>query len=243
MKKILYIAVCAVTTFSLFGCTPSSNGQGNNNEEQSAQQGTEDTEFAKAVEDYFPTDDMYRSYNGYAEAGLEVRFDEKEQEGSAVIYKYDGAMNDGRGSYEDRDDERTFEVTYTVSGNTVKEHVDNDDYMAESENNVYSRIADQIVLSGKIEEGESWEQEVKLDGKTVTAVTTITEVTDDSFKTVLEAEADGYRDGKYTEERTYTKSKGITSFSNTPLGSDEDDMLIFGYGYSVENKQSITGMI
>ena len=59
----------------------------NNNEEQSAQQGTEDTEFAKAVEDYFPTDDMYRSYNGYAEAGLEVRFDEKEQEGSAVVYK------------------------------------------------------------------------------------------------------------------------------------------------------------
>lgn len=59
----------------------------------------------------------------------------------------------------------------------------------------------------------------------------------------MEAEADGYRDGKYTEERTYTKSKGITSFSNTP-GSvrHDDDMLIFGYGYSVENKQSITGM-
>ena len=237
MKKFLYIAVCIAAAVSVFGCTPSENEQNDVNTEQ----GAENTEFADSVKEYFPTDDLYRVYNGYAEAGFEIKYDGTEENSAVTVYKYEGAMNDERGGSEDGD--RTFYVTYTVSEDSVVEHVENSDYMAESKNRLYSAIADQVKKKKKIEEGNSWEQEVELDGKTVTAVTTITEVDDESFQTVLEAEADGYKDGKYTEQRTYTKLKGLTSFSNTPKGSDEDDTLIFGYGYSIDNKQSITGMI
>ena len=58
---------------------------------------------------------------------------------------------------------------------------------------------------------------MEIDGSPTVLETTITEVTDEGFSTVSMAEAEGYRDGKYTEERTYTKGIGLTSFSNTPM--------------------------
>ena len=237
MKKLLYFAVCAVLAFSLFGCTKS----GTDNPGQNVQQQEDNDKYLESVKDYFPDDNLYRSYNGYAEAGFEVRFDGVEKNESMTVYKYAGAMNDERGTEEDGN--RTFNVTYTISNNTIIESVTNEDPMAESENNVYSKLKDLVVLSGNIEEGGSWEQPVELDGKELTAKTTITEVTEDGFKTVTEVEAEGYKDGTYTEERTYTKGKGLTGFNNTPYGSDKDDMLIFGYAYSIDNEESITGMI
>ena len=230
MKKLLYFALSAVLAFSLIGCTKS----GTDNPGQNVQQ--QEDKYLEAVKDYFPDDNLYRSYNGYAEAGFEVEKNE-----AMTVYKYAGAMNDERGTDEDGD--RTFYVTYTISNNTIIESVTNEDPMAESKNNVYSKLKDLVVLSGNIEEGGNWEQTVELDGKELTAKTTITEVTEDSFKTITEVEAEGYKDGKYTEQRTYTKGKGLTGFNNTPYGSDKDDMLIFGYAYSIDNEESITGMI
>ncbi len=235
MKKVLYMAVCAVTAVSLFGCTPQTDEPDNN-----IQQTDENNEYLESIEEYFPTDNIYRSYHGYAEAGFETCYYDFEQNEEMTVYKYMGAMNDERLS--DSDGERTFIVTYTISGDRVVEHVENNDPLAESENNLYSKIEDLTVLSGEIKEGNCWTDEVELDGVMTEAVTEITQVTEDSFKTVTTAEADGYKDGKYTEERIYTKGVGLTSFSNTPYGSDKDDTLIFGYGFTVGNEESITGV-
>lgn len=244
MKKFAYVLLCAFMAFSLASCA----AQGQNGE-SSQQEETEDNKDSKnetengggldieEVKAYFPEDDRYRVYNGYAEAGFEVWFRESVTEGDLLKYVYDGAMNDERGG---EDGERTFEVTYTIGDGKVTEDVKNSDYMAESENRIYSKIEDMVVLSGAIEEGNSWEQTVEIDGKETVLKTTITEVEENSFTTVSEAEAEGYKDGKYTEERTYTKGTGLTSFSNTPYGSDKDDMLIFGYGFSIDNEYSVT---
>ena len=244
MKKFAYILICAFMAVSLGACD---SGQGKTEEVQTQEEvqteqdetGTEVSGEVKEAEAYFPTDDKYRIYNGYAEAGFEVWYEDTVEEDGAVKYIYGGAMNDERGTVDG--EARTFEVTYTIKDGSITESVDNADYMAESENRLYSKIPDMVVLSGAIEEGNSWEQEVEIDGAKTTLKTTITEVGEDSFTTVSEAEAEGYKDGKYTEERTYTKGKGLTSFSNTPYGSDKDDMLIFGYGFSIENEYSITG--
>ncbi|MCD8036651.1 MAG: hypothetical protein LUE88_04615 [Clostridiales bacterium] len=233
MKKLMYIMICVMLSAALFGC---STQTADTDAEQTAQM----DEYLESIEEYFPTDGTYRSYHGYSESSFEVVYYDFEQNDKMTVYKYIGAMNDERMSEEG---ERTFIVEYTVADGQVVEHVENSDSLAESENNVYSKIQDMIVLSGDIEVGNSWEQEVVLDGNIVTAVTEITEVTDDSFKTVTTAEADSYADGVYTEERTYTKGVGLISFSNTPYGSDVDDTLIFGYAFSVGGEESITGLI
>ena len=251
MKRFYYILVCIVMMLSFAGCTAGSDKDDKEPVKQETQQETEKDENiensqgeldAEAVDEYFPQDDKYRTYNGYAEAGFEVKFLGKEtDDGGSIEYKYKGAMNDERGTIDDK--ARVFDVTYTVEDGKVVENVDNEDYMADSEDRLYSKIEDMVVLSGAIEEGNSWEQKVEIDGVETTLKTTITKVMDDSFTTVSEAEAEGYKDGKYTEERTYTKGQGLTSFSNTPYGSDKDDTLIFGYGFSIENESSLTGMI
>ena len=253
MKKYAYILVCAVMAVSMAGCTNSADNGGNNSQTQSENNGQSGQKEnngsamgqgeldAEAVSEYFPQDNKYHIYNGYAEAGFETKFVGIENDDDGMEYKYVGAMNDERGMIDEK--VRVFEVTYTVGGGKVTESVDNEDYMAESEDRLYSKIEDMVILSGAIEEGSSWEQPVEIDGVKTTLKTTITKVGEDSFTTVSEAEAEGYKNGKYTEERTYTKGQGLTSFSNTPYGSDKDDTLIFGYGFSMDSDVSITGMI
>ena len=240
MKKLAFIAVCAMLAFS--GCTQNAadgeNIENTENTENGTETGDDQTGLdAEEIREYMPVNDKFRLYHGYAEAGFEIHFLRTEDDG--LVYVYEGAMNDERGA---EDGPRTFEVTYSIEDGAVVESVENHDYMAESETTLYSKIEDMIVLQGPIEEGNSWEQAVEIDGNPTVLETTITEVTDEGFSTVSMAEAEGYRDGKYTEERTYTKGIGLTSFSNTPYGSDKDDLLIFGYGYTVENDESITGM-
>ncbi|MDD5945182.1 MAG: hypothetical protein PUD43_05650 [Clostridia bacterium] len=242
MKKLIYTAVCMMTALALFGCSAGvTKAPENNQSEQNTENDSKDNDaYLESIKEYFPTDNLYRLYHGYAESGFEIRYEDFEENDDMAVFKYVGAMNDERG---DESDERTFRVSYTVVDGIVAEQVENADTMAESSDNVYSKIKGLVVLSGAIEEGNSWEQEAELDGNKVVVKTTITEVTEDSFTTVTEAEAEGYKDGKYTEERTYTKGQGLTSFSNTPYGSDEDDTLIFGYSFSVANEDSVTGKI
>lgn len=225
MKRIMHILLCAIMAVSLFGCA-SEPVKDNGNE------------YAKSISEYFVTDKLYHNYHGYAESGFEIRFDGRESADGAEIYAYKGYMNDERGSRGDR----SFYVTYTIEDNKVVENVDNNDYMGESENNIYSKIEDMVILSGEIKEGNSWEQTVVFDGEEKTAVTVIDSADDISFTTVTEIEAEGYENGVYTEERTYTKGSGLTSFRNTPYGSDKDDSLVFGYNFSIANENSITGM-
>ena len=245
MKKLLYISVCAVMLFSVAGCK--SNGNSNNadnNTNNEIQQDTEqnnDAAYAETVAEYFPTDSKYRLYNGYAEAGFEIKYSGKSEnkETGSVTYSYDGAMCDGMGS----EGERVFKAVYIVEDNSVIESVENSDTNASSSRNVYSIIPDFIVLKGDIQVDNSWEQRVDIDGNGYIGTTTIINVTDDSFTTRTEIPMAGYKNNTYTEERTYKKGVGITAFNNTPYGSDEDDTLIFGYGFSTENDRSVTGEI
>ncbi len=244
MKKFYYMLICVVMAISFVGCD---SKQETNDKPQNEIQNNQDDKNVgseldvKEVEEYLPQDDKYRFYNGYAEAGFEIKFVSVEEDEDGTEYKYIGAMNDERGTIDDKP--RTFEVTYTIENGKVIENVDNDDYMGNGEDRLYSRVEDMVVLSGAIEEGNSWEQPIEIDGVKTTLRTTITAVGEDSFTTISHAEAEGYKNGEYTEERTYTKGKGLTSFNNTPYGSDEDDTLIFGYGFSTEGDSSITGMI
>jgi len=242
MKKLLYISACAVIAFSLIGCSTSSGEQNQDNtgSENSEQAINDVQKYEDEISDYLPTDNKYRLYNGYAEAGFEVKFKEKTNDSDYIIYKYIGAMCDGMGS---EGEKRIFNVTYTVGDGSVVEHVENNDPLASSSENVYSIIPDFIVLEGEIEENNSWEQNIEIDGQTYVGKTTIVSVSEDSFTTRTEIPLKGYKNDVYTEERTYTKGKGITGFSNTPYGSDTDDTLIFGYGYSTENNSSVTGEI
>ncbi len=242
MKRLLYISACAVLVFSLIGCSTSSGEQNNDNTNtENTEQIIDDVQkYADEISDYLPADSKYRLYNGYAEAGFEVKFEGKSNDSNYIVYKYIGAMCDGMGV---EGEKRTFNVTYTVGDGSVVEHVENNDSLAKSTENVYSIIPDFIVLEGDIEENNSWEQSVDIDGQTYVGKTTIVSVSEDSFTTRTEIPLKGYKNDVYTEERTYTKGKGITGFSNTPYGSDEDDTLIFGYGYSTENDSSVTGEI
>lgn len=242
MKKLLYISACAVLALSMIGCSNSSANQNNEGQNsENVEQIIDDAqEYADEVSDYLPTDDKYRLYNGYAEAGFEVKFKEMVNNENYIIYSYSGAMCDGIGL---EGKKRTFYVTYTIGDGSVVEHVENNDPFAQNKENVYSIIPDFIVLNGSIEKDNSWEQSVEVNGETHVGETTIISVSDDSFTTRTEIPLDGYKNGVYAEERTYTKGKGITGFNNTPYGSDEDDTLIFGYGYSTENNNSVTGEI
>ena len=242
MKKLLYILVCVVLALSVIGCSDSSVNQNNGNTEpQKTEQTTDDVqEYLDEISDYLPDDNKYRLYNGYAEAGFEVKFKEMVNDEDSIIYRYVGAMCDGIGV---EGEKRTFDVTYTIGNGSVVEHVENRDSFAQTKENVYSIIPDFIVLSGSIEKDNSWEQSIEINGETYVGETTIISVSDDSFTTRTEIPLDGYKNGVYAEERTYTKGKAITGFNNTPYGSDEDDTLIFGYGYSTENNNSVTGEI
>lgn len=247
MKRLLYISACTVLAFSLIGCSPLSGKQDNENSNtentntENSEQIVDDVQkYTETISDYLPSDSKYRLYNGYAEAGFEVKFKEKTNDKDYIVYKYIGAMCDGMGT---EGEKRTFDVTYTIGDGSVVEHVENKDPFAQSAENVYSIIPDFIVLEGEIEKDNSWEQSIEIDGQTVVGKTTIVSVSEDSFTTRTEISLKGYKNGVYTEERTYTKGKGITGFNNTPYGSDEDDTLIFGYGYSTENDSSVTGEI
>lgn len=245
MKRLLYISVCTVLALSLVGCSASSGKQNNENSEKEETENSEQIiddvqKYADEISDYLPSDSKYRLYNGYAEAGFEVKFKEKINDDDYIVYKYIGAMCDGMGS---EGEKRTFDVTYTIGDGSVVEHVENNDPFAKSAVNVYSIIPDFIVLEGNIEENNSWEQSIEIDGQAFVGKTTIVSVSEDSFTTRTEIPLKGYKNGVYTEERTYTKGKGITGFNNTPYGSDQDDTLIFGYGYSTENDSSISGEI
>lgn len=242
MKRLVYISACVVLAFSLIGCSVSSGEQNNvNPNTDNSEQIIDDVQkYADEISDYLPTDSKYRLYNGYAEAGFEVKFKEKTNDNDYIVYKYVGAMCDGMGS---EGEKRTFDVTYTINDGSVVEHVENNDLFAASDKNVYSIIPNFIVLEGEIEENNSWEQSVDIDDQTYVGKTTIVSVSDDSFTTRTEIPLKGYKNDVYTEERTYTRGKGITGFNNTPYGSDMDDTLIFGYGYSTENDSSVTGEI
>ena len=83
MKRFYYILVCIVMMLSFAGCTAGSNKDDKEPVKQETQQETEKDENsensqgeldAEAVDEYFPQDDKYRTYNGYAEAGFEVKF-------------------------------------------------------------------------------------------------------------------------------------------------------------------------
>ena len=241
MKKFLYFIVGMTLVFSVTACGEKTKPEEEQNEQAEGTNKEALEAYAEAAEEYLPMDEKYRLYNGYAEAGFEVQFQEKNEIPDAIGYTYKGTMTDGIGCSEDED--RTFLVHYVVyDDGMVVEYVENNDPHAESPYNVYSKVPGLIVLKGEVEEGNTWEQAMNLDGvEGLTAVTTITEVTDDTFTTVTEIEADGYAEGKYREERQYTKGVGLTGFNNTPLGSDKDDTLIFGYGFSVENDESIAG--
>lgn len=234
MKKSLYMIVCLAVSFSLIGCTSSTDKEIEKPPVEENKE-NENNLYAENVSEYFFSDDFYHLYHGYGEAGFEVHFDGIEEENDSLKYKYTGIMNDQRSDNTDR----TFIATYTIADEMVIEHVENNDSISDNKNNVYSQIQDFVVLDGEIKEGNSWQQSVVFGGEQMTAKTTITHMDESSFTTVTEIEADGYKDGKYTEERTYTKGSGLTSFSNTPYGSDVDDMLIFGYGYSIANDKSI----
>lgn len=242
MKRLLYISACAVLAFSLIGCSNSAGKQndGDPKTEDSKQVIDDVQKYADEISDYLPSDSKYRLYNGYAEAGFEVKFKEKTNDNDNIVYKYIGAMCDGMGADGEK---RTFDVTYTIGNGSVVEHVENNDPFASSAENVYSIIPNFIVLDGEIKENNSWEQSVEIKGQTFVGKTTIISVSDNSFTTRTEIPLEGYKDGVYTEERTYTMGKGITGFNNTPYGSDKDDTLIFGYGYSTENDSSVTGEI
>ena len=211
--------------FSMAGCK--SNGNSNNadsntnNEIQQDNEQNDDAAYVETVSEYFPTDEKYILQNGYAEAGFEIKYSGKSEnkETVSVTYSYDGAMCDGMGS----EGERVFKDVYIVE--------------------VYYIIPYFIVLKGDIQVDNSWEQRVDIDGKGYIGTTTIINVTDDSFTTRTEIPMAGYKNNTYTEERTYKKGVGITAFNNTPYGSDEDDTLIFGYGFSTENDRSVTGEI
>lgn len=238
MKKLIYMMVCLTVCFSFVGCTNQADKEDDNKpviEETQKDKPADNDAYAEGISEYFFTDDFYHLYYGYAESGFEVHFDGIEKEAEDVKYKYKGTMEDQR----DGDGDRTFNVSYTIADDMVIEHVENNDSLSETKNNVYSKIQDFVVLDGEIKEGNSWQQAVVFDGEEKTAKTTIKTVDKESFTTVTEIEAKGYKDGKYTEERTYTKGSGLTAFSNTPYGSDTDDTLIFGYGFSIANDKSI----
>ena len=234
MKKFIYLIAGLVVTFLLFGCGGTANDKGNDGDL------SKELEYEETISDYLPQSDKYNLYNGYSEAGFEVKFVDRQEKESAIEYNYIGAMNDERGS---EGADRTFDVKYTISNNVIIESVTNRDPLSESDKNVYSIIPDYIVLNGEIVEGNSWEQKVIIDDKEYVANTTIKEVTDETFKTVTKIEMEGYKDEVYIEERTYVKDIGLTYFSSTPYGSDEDDMLVFGYIFTIEFDESVTGLI
>ena len=108
MKRFYYILVCIVMMLSFAGCTAGSDKDDKEPVKQETQQETEKDENsedgqgeldAEAVDEYFPQDDKYRTYNGYAEAGFEVKFLGKEtDDGGSIEYKYKGAMNGRKAS-------------------------------------------------------------------------------------------------------------------------------------------------
>ena len=234
MKKFIYLIVVLAVTFLLFGCGSTVEDKGNNADLSTT------LEYEETINDYLPQSDKYNLYNGYSEAGFEVKFIDRQEKESVIEYNYIGAMNDERGS---EGADRTFDIKYTISDNIITESVTNRDPLSESDKNVYSIIPDYIVLSGKIVQGNSWEQKIVIDDKEYVVNTTITQVTDETFRTVTKMEMEGYKDGVYVEERTYVKDIGLTYFSSTPYGSDEDDTLVFGYIFTIEFDKSVTGLI
>lgn len=147
---------------------------------------------------------------------MEVKFLGKETDDDGSIeYKYKGAMNDERGTIDDK--ARVFDVTYTVEDGKVVENVDNEDYMADSEDRLYSKIEDMVVLSGAIEEGNSGEQKVEIDGVETTLKTTITKVMVDSFTTVSEAEAEGIRTESIRKKEPIQRDRGLLHSAIRPM--------------------------
>lgn len=175
---------------------------------------------------YFISDKQDIKYTGYAEQGFVLNYNDYNKQKNEYVIDYSGKMDDGYG--EDERGERKFKLEYyfhvDAKGTPMAyERIRNEDYMNPQKDNLVSIIKNYIVIWGDLENGDEWVQNVSIEGKKYTAKTIVSDVTEDSYKlnTVIN-DIEGYKDKRYTEQRTYEKNKGLVSLSCSVKGMDSD---------------------
>lgn len=167
-------------------------------------------------------------YNGAVEFGYILYYEGMEEKGDTLNIKYRGEMNDGYG--EDERGSRQFYVTYQITDGQIVEIIDNQDYLRNRSDVLSSVIPNFVALKGAIEEGASWEQTVSVNGVDYTAITTITEASDDGFRTDTVIDGiEGYPDNTYSEVRVYKAGLGLAVYGCSIPG---DEAFSFGYTFT-----------
>lgn len=184
---------------------------------------TVENNFKKVTVDMFGAKNFPKSvheinYSGICEYGYVLTSKVIKDKDVATIITYKGYMRDGLG---DEGGIRNFDLTYTITNNSVKQSIKNNDKHVKNKHLLDSIIPDKIVLSKSLQKNYKWEQNFLYNGKNKKAVSTIKDITVDSdkkkiYKVVTEVNnMPEYPNNKYIETVKYKEGIGIIEFSST----------------------------
>ncbi len=191
--------------------------------------------YNQELANYFPiVEGTVLKYYGTAEYGQTLTLNNVTENKENLVLDFNGEILDVSGGEGPSRDELLFETQYEINKDSVIESQMNADRRFSQ-----SIIREQIVLKAPIEEGESWEQTVTIDGKEYKAKTTITEISkDEKGKNLVKTEMtindiEFYPEDTYKEIRTFKEGKGLAEFKNTVLlkGPEGVDPAPFDFGY------------
>lgn len=205
------------------------------------------TGFSEKVEinKYLPPIDKELGFFGYAEYGHNGKLTKVSADQEKAVYQFNGVYDDGVGTPD------KFKIQYSIdyTKGTIMEKVLSNERTKKDELN--SKLNELVILKLPFEKGNTWEQEIKIDGKTHKLKATIEEADGQRIKVKYTVpDTKGYYKDTYIETRTFEAGYGLIGFSNLMPGdldiSNEDakdnekleDAIInHSFGYSQYKEQ------
>lgn len=233
-RKISYITLAGVLAVSISACgntNTNKNATNNKGAVESKEETKNEKAYSTELAKYFPqAEGTVLNYNGTAEYGHILTLNKITEGNDKLTLNFKGEiqdMSEGEGEASKKD--LLFETQYEI-GNDYAKGIENSQ----------SIIKEHTVLKLPLEEGNSWEEKVSIEGKEYTAKTKIIEIAqDEDGKNLVKTETvindmEYYPENTYKEVKTFKEGKGLKEFQNIILFSaayegDKDAHMEFGY--------------
>ena len=173
-----------------------------------------------SLKSILPPFDTDLRYFGLAEYGHFVKWTGTSTSQNRIIYEFNGYFNDGSGI------PGSFKVNYVLDRNsfTITENVVEN--TRDNNGKINSIISDMIILKAPLVPGNSWKQDIVIDGEDLTMDALITGVKVDqgnpywliyTVRYTIDS-IQGYFDDRYIQERSFKTGRGMISFSQLMEG-------------------------
>ncbi len=222
IKKILCLTLILLMAAVGVGCMKADNEV----KEDSNEKG-----YSNELLSYFPSvEGSVFNYSGTAEYGQTLTLNKVADNEELLTLNFKGEILDVSEGEGPSKEDRVIETEYTINKNSVTEVQKN-----LTRRFSQSIIKDQVVLKLPIKVGNTWDQNVSIDGKEYTMKTKITDVSkDDKNKNIVKTETtingiENYPENTYKEIKIFKEGNGLVEFKNTILLGETKDPFEFGY--------------